>query len=109
MIMGEFRTNHGVKSRIQGQKREKKKYTFKRFWPFRSYPVSFLASIPPRSTVGPEFKYGYKQRRYCCGTIHSESWRRRETSVKAARHIPCLNETVDDLDTNHWLLNVEYI
>jgi putative DNA primase/helicase len=39
--------------------------------------------------------------------IQSESMRRREASVRAAQYIPCLNATVDDLDTNPWLLNVE--
>jgi putative DNA primase/helicase len=33
--------------------------------------------------------------------------RRREASVRAAQYIPCLNATVDDLDKNPWLLNVE--
>jgi phage/plasmid-associated DNA primase len=33
--------------------------------------------------------------------------RRREGSVRAALYIPCLNATVDDLDTNPWLLNME--
>lgn len=39
--------------------------------------------------------------------IQSESMRRREASVRAAQYIPCLNATVDDLDKNPWLLNVE--
>ena len=39
--------------------------------------------------------------------IQSESMRRREASVRAAQHIPFLNATVDDLDKNPWLLNVE--
>jgi putative DNA primase/helicase len=39
--------------------------------------------------------------------IQSESMRRREASVRAAQYIPCLNATVDDLDRNPWLLNVE--
>jgi putative DNA primase/helicase len=39
--------------------------------------------------------------------IQSESMRRREASVRAAQYIPCLNATVDDLDKNLWLLNVE--
>jgi putative DNA primase/helicase len=39
--------------------------------------------------------------------IQSESMRRREASVRAAQYIPCLNTTVDDLDKNPWLLNVE--
>jgi putative DNA primase/helicase len=39
--------------------------------------------------------------------IQSESMRRREASVRAARYIPCFNATVDDLDRNPWLLNVE--
>jgi phage/plasmid-associated DNA primase len=30
-----------------------------------------------------------------------------EASVRAAQYIPCLNATVDDLDKNPWLLNVE--
>jgi putative DNA primase/helicase len=30
-----------------------------------------------------------------------------EASVRAVQYIPCLNTTVDDLDKNPWLLNVE--
>ena len=39
--------------------------------------------------------------------IQSESMRRREASVRAAQYIPFLNATVDDLDKDPWLLNVE--
>ena len=39
--------------------------------------------------------------------IQSESTRRREGFVRAARYIPKLNAAVDDLDRNPWLLNVE--
>ncbi|MDR2740538.1 MAG: DUF5906 domain-containing protein [Treponema sp.] len=39
--------------------------------------------------------------------IQSESMRRREASVRAAQYIPFLNATVDDLDRNPWLLNVQ--
>jgi putative DNA primase/helicase len=37
----------------------------------------------------------------CCASSFNEA------SVRAAQYIPCLNATVDDLDTNPWLLNVE--
>ena len=39
--------------------------------------------------------------------IQSESTRRREAFVKAARWIPELNASTEDLDINPWLLNVE--
>jgi len=39
--------------------------------------------------------------------IKSESTRQRENFVRAARYIPELNGTVDDLDRDPWLLNAE--